>query len=76
MTKIDEAEILVKVGEAIKIKAEDFDYKPGDDALPLSIAVQYAFEKGQRELIDIMIDRNIVSVYDLRKIYDYDEEQG
>jgi len=71
MNKFEESEILSKVNK--KIKQEAFDstcgYKPFDDNLTFDKYAEHGYVKGQQELLENMIEKGIINVYDLRKIF-------
>jgi len=70
MNKFEEADILSKLNS--KIKSESFnslrDYKPIDDDLPPSEYAQHGYVKGQQELLEWLLEKDILTVYNFEKL--------
>lgn len=70
MNKFEEADILSKVN--LKIKSESFnslcEYNPMDDDLPPSEYAQHGYVKGQQELLEWLLEKGILTVYDFKKL--------
>ncbi len=70
MNKFEESEVLSELNKRIKSEAFDStcDYKPFDDNLDPREYAEYGYVKGQQELLENMIEKGIITVYDLKKL--------
>jgi hypothetical protein len=71
MNQFDEAKILVKLNEQIESSSKEFNigYSPMDNNLEPGEYAEYGFMRGQQEMILELIEKRIISVHDLYKLY-------
>jgi hypothetical protein len=70
MNIFDEAEIFAKINTLIKDEAFEFtvDYKPFDDTLKPQDYAEYGYIVGQQNLLEVLIEKNVITVHDLKKL--------
>lgn len=75
MNIFERAEFLVKADKKIKARAFDsfVSYHPNEDNLEPSKYAEYGYEKGQQELLEMMLEKRIITEFDLRKIWEEKE---
>ncbi len=71
MNKFDGAKILVKMNERIESSSKEFsiDYRPMDDTLQPREYAEYGYQKGQQELLLELIEKGVVNVNHLYKLW-------
>ena len=71
MNRFENAKILAKINEKIENDASEFGigYKPMDNNLEPQKYGEHGFLRGQQELLEKMLDKHIITIHDLKKIY-------
>lgn len=72
MNIFERAEYLIESNKKIKAKAFDsfISYHPNDDNLEPNQYAEHGYIKGQQELLELMLEKRIITEYDLRKIWE------
>ena len=72
MNKFDEAKVLVKMNERIESSSQEFsiDYRPMEDDLEPRKYAEYGYQKGQQELLLELIEKGVVNINQLYKLWD------
>ncbi len=70
MNKFDEAKELLKMDEVIKSASFEFKvgYSPMEDTLEPEEYAEYGFMRGQQEMLLLLIEKRVISVWDLYKV--------
>ena len=72
MNRFEEAKELVKANKNIETRAFDrsIDYKPWEEDLEPNKYMEYGYMTGQQELLEMMLEKSIINVFDLKKIWE------
>lgn len=71
MNRFEDAKELVKMNERIESDAFEFGmgYKPMDDDLDPQKYGEHGFIRGQQQLLEKLLEKQIITVFDLEKLY-------
>ena len=70
MNRFEKAKELVKANKNIEAKAFDrsIGYKPWEEDLEPNKYMEYGYIIGQQELLEMMLEKGIINIFDLKKI--------
>jgi hypothetical protein len=71
MNAFERAEYLVETNKKIKAKAFDsfISYNPNNENLEPGKYAEHGYVKGQQDLLELMLEKRIITEFDLRKIW-------